>query len=58
VFVALVIQHAKRMHHIILPPVACLAVPLFPYYLINRTIIRNKLFIYKMYVLIFCTTFV
>jgi hypothetical protein len=27
VSVALVIQHAKRMRHIILPSVACLAVP-------------------------------
>jgi hypothetical protein len=29
VFVALVIQHAKRIHCIILPSVACLAVPYF-----------------------------
>jgi hypothetical protein len=27
--IALVIQHAKRMRHIILPSVACLAVPYF-----------------------------
>jgi len=30
VFVALVIQHTKRMRHIILPSVACLAMQCFP----------------------------
>jgi len=37
VSVALVIQHAKRMRHIVLSSVACLAVPYFPHYLINGT---------------------
>jgi hypothetical protein len=36
--VALVIQHAKRTHCILLLFVACLAVPYFPHYLINGTI--------------------
>ena len=39
VFVALGIQHAKRMRRIVLSSVACLAVPyFFPHYLINGTI--------------------
>ena len=41
VFVALVIQHAKRMHRIIASSVACLSVRpynIFLHYLINGTI--------------------
>jgi hypothetical protein len=39
---ALVIRHAKRMRRIVLSPVACLAVPVFPNYLINGTIFEKK----------------
>ena len=39
---ALVIQQVKRVRRIILSSVACLAVPLFPHYLINGTIFGRK----------------
>ena len=38
VCVALNIKHAMRMRRIVLSSVACLAVPYFPHYLINRPI--------------------
>jgi hypothetical protein len=38
VFVALIIQHAKRMSQVIFATVACLAVKYFPYYLIETKI--------------------
>jgi len=43
VSVALVIQHAMRMHRIILSTVACLGLPYFRKYLINKTIFGKKL---------------
>jgi len=43
VSVALVIQHAKLMHCILLSFLACLAVSYFPPYLINGTIFRKML---------------
>jgi hypothetical protein len=42
VSVVLVIQHAERMHRIILSSVACLAVPYFSTYFINGTIFGGK----------------
>jgi hypothetical protein len=48
-FVAAVIQHAQRMHCIILSCLACLALPKFPHYLINGTIFgKEKLLNIKM----------
>ena len=52
--VPIVIQHTKRMRHIIFSSVACLAVLNFSHYLINRTIFRNKLV--SLCILIFSTT--
>jgi hypothetical protein len=43
VSVALVIQHAQCMGHIILSSVACLAHTMFFHILINSVIFRNKL---------------
>ena len=40
---ATITQNAKHMLRIVLLPVACLAIPYFPHYLINRTIYRKKL---------------
>ena len=40
---ALVIQHAKHMHFILLSLMACLAVPNFPHCLINGTIFGKML---------------
>ena len=51
--VALVIQHAMRMHHILLSVVACLSVPYFPHYPINGTIFRKELLNIKFLNLIF-----
>jgi hypothetical protein len=42
VFVALVIQHAKHIRRIILSYVPCLALPVFPHYLINGMICKKK----------------
>jgi hypothetical protein len=41
--VALVIQHAMRKRHIVLPSVACPAVQYFPHYLTNGTLLGGKL---------------
>jgi len=42
VFVALVIQHANRMHRFILPSVACPGVPYFFHFLKNGKIFGEK----------------
>jgi hypothetical protein len=53
-FVALVIQHAMRMRHIILPSVACLALRYFPTLSHKRQELRVKTFFeQKMCVLFF-----
>ena len=57
-YVALVIQHAKRMHHILLLPVACLAVPYFAPLLHKRHDFRKRVIEHKRFVSIFSTTYV
>jgi hypothetical protein len=54
----LVIQHAKRMRHVIFSSVACLAVQSFPHYLINDMIFGKKVNLHKISILIFSSTFV
>jgi hypothetical protein len=55
VFVALVIQHAKRKHSSVLSSVVCPAVPHFSRFSDN---FRKKSYLYKMFSLIFSTNFV
>jgi hypothetical protein len=40
---ALVIRHAKRLRHVLVSPVACLALPHFTHYLINGMTFGNKI---------------
>jgi len=56
--VAIVTQHAKHMHHIILSSVAFWLYHVCLHYLINGTIFGKKVIVQKVCVLIFSTTFV
>jgi hypothetical protein len=58
VFVALVIQHAKRMRRVILSSVAGLVLPYFSTLSHVRYDLRKKVTEHKMCVLIFSTNFV
>jgi hypothetical protein len=57
VFVALIFQHANRMHRIRLSPVVCLAVPYFSTFISLTSRFSNKVTEHKIYVLIFRTSF-
>ena len=56
VSVALGIQHAKRMLHVILSPVVCMAIPYFPTLSHKRHDFRQKVIENNMCVLIVSTT--
>jgi hypothetical protein len=56
VCVDLLIQHVKRMRPIILSSVACLAVPCFPYFVINSTTVKKKVTGHTISALIFSAT--
>jgi hypothetical protein len=56
--VALVIQHAKRMHHIVLSSVACEAPQYFSTLCRKRQDFRRKVIEHKICVLILSTDFV
>jgi hypothetical protein len=58
VYLALIVQNAKRLCCSISRSVACLAVPYFPHYLTNGTTFGKKVVEHKMCVLIYYTTFV
>ena len=58
VSVALVIQDAKRMRRIILPPWSVWFYYIFPHYLISGTIFGEKFIAHKMCILIFYKNFV
>ena len=55
-YVALVVQHAKRMRRVIWSSVACLTLPYFSTLSHNRHDFVENFIGYKMCVLIFCTT--
>jgi hypothetical protein len=56
VSVALVSQHAKRMRRVVLPSVACPALPRFPTFSHKRHDFRKTVAEHKMCVLILSTT--
>ena len=58
VSVVLFVQHEDHMRCIILSSLASMDLPYFPHYLIKATIFERNCIEYKMYLLIFSTTFV
>jgi len=58
VFVTLGVQHAMRMHRILLSHVVRRLCNVFPSYLINGTIVQSKNLLNKKCFLIFYTTFI